>query len=86
MRHHLGESHEKFLEIREAYEALVDEGKRRKYDEELARHGRELEDNQKTRKRSTRDDGPPSKKWIGPILLWMNSSQGFCLAFLSAKK
>jgi len=37
-----GESHEKFLEIREAYETLVDEEKRRKYDEELARQGREL--------------------------------------------
>ena len=37
-----GESHEKFLEIREAYETLVDEEKRRKYDEELARQGREV--------------------------------------------
>ena len=37
-----GESHEKFLEIRQAYETLVDEEKRRKYDEELARQGREL--------------------------------------------
>ncbi len=37
-----GESHEKFLEIREAYETLVDEEKRRKYDEELARRGRGL--------------------------------------------
>ena len=37
-----GESHEKFLEIREAYETLVDEEKRRKYDEELSRQGREL--------------------------------------------
>jgi len=37
-----GESHEKFLEIREAYETLVDEEKRRKYDEELANQGREL--------------------------------------------
>ena len=36
------ESHEKFLEIREAYETLVDEEKRRKYDEKLARQGREL--------------------------------------------
>jgi DnaJ-class molecular chaperone len=36
------ESHEKFLEIREAYETLVDEEKRRKYDEELAGQGREL--------------------------------------------
>lgn len=33
------ESHEKFLELREAYETLVDEEKRRKYDEELARQG-----------------------------------------------
>jgi molecular chaperone DnaJ len=37
-----GESHEKFLEIREAYETLADEEKRRKYDEELAKQGREL--------------------------------------------
>jgi DnaJ-class molecular chaperone len=37
-----GESHERFLEIRGAYETLVDEEKRRKYDEELARQGREL--------------------------------------------
>ena len=37
-----GESHEKFLELREAYETLMDEEKRRKYDEELARQGREL--------------------------------------------
>ncbi len=37
-----GESHEKFLEIRAAYETLGDEEKRRKYDEELARQGREL--------------------------------------------
>jgi DnaJ-class molecular chaperone len=37
-----GESHEKFLELREAYETLVDEEKRRKYDEELARQGRAL--------------------------------------------
>jgi DnaJ-class molecular chaperone len=37
-----GESHEKFLEIREAYETLVDEEKRRRYDEELAGQGREL--------------------------------------------
>jgi molecular chaperone DnaJ len=37
-----GESHEKFLEIREAYETLVNEEKRRKYDEELAKQGREL--------------------------------------------
>lgn len=36
------ESHEKFLELREAYETLVDEAKRRKYDEELARQGRAL--------------------------------------------
>lgn len=37
-----GESHEKFLELREAYETLVDQEKRRKYDEELAEQGREL--------------------------------------------
>jgi molecular chaperone DnaJ len=37
-----GESHEKFLELREAYETLADEEKRRKYDEELARQGREI--------------------------------------------
>jgi molecular chaperone DnaJ len=37
-----GESHEKFLEIRKAYETLVDEEKRQKYDEELARQGREV--------------------------------------------
>jgi molecular chaperone DnaJ len=36
------ESHEKFLELREAYETLVDEERRRKYDEELSRQGREL--------------------------------------------
>lgn len=36
------ESHAKFLEIRAAYETLADEEKRRKYDEELARQGREL--------------------------------------------
>jgi molecular chaperone DnaJ len=37
-----GEAHEKFLELREAYETLVDEEKRRQYDEELSRQGREL--------------------------------------------
>jgi DnaJ-class molecular chaperone len=37
-----GEAHEHFLEVREAYETLVDEEKRRKYDEELARQGRKL--------------------------------------------
>lgn len=36
------EGHEKFLELREAYETLVDEEKRRKYDEELTGQGREL--------------------------------------------
>lgn len=36
------ESHEKFIEISAAYETLVDEEKRRKYDEELATQGREL--------------------------------------------
>jgi len=35
-----GDSYEKFLELREAYETLVDEEKRRKHDEELARQGR----------------------------------------------
>jgi molecular chaperone DnaJ len=35
-------SNEKFLEIRAAYETLADEEKRRNYDEELARQGREL--------------------------------------------
>jgi DnaJ-class molecular chaperone len=37
-----GESREKFLELREAYETLADEEKRRRYDEELARQGREI--------------------------------------------
>jgi len=36
------ESAEKFREIREAYETLGDEGKRRRYDEKLARQGSEL--------------------------------------------
>lgn len=36
------ESSEKFLEIREAYETLVDEVRREKYDEELARRGSAL--------------------------------------------
>ena len=36
------ESHEKFLEIREAYETLSDETKRKRYDEELSRQGSPL--------------------------------------------
>lgn len=36
------ESKQKFQEIREAYETLVDEGKRRQYDEELAAQGSSL--------------------------------------------
>jgi len=36
------ESKQKFQEIREAYETLVDEGKRKRYDEELARQGSSL--------------------------------------------
>ena len=36
------ESAEKFHEIREAYETLGDEAKRRRYDEELTRQGSEI--------------------------------------------
>jgi curved DNA-binding protein CbpA len=38
----LQEGAEKFREIREAYETLSDETKRRRYDEELARQGSEV--------------------------------------------
>ena len=38
----LQEDAEKFREIREAYETLADEMKRRRYDEELARQGSEV--------------------------------------------
>jgi DnaJ-class molecular chaperone len=36
------ESKKRFQEVREAYETLAHEGKRRRYDEELARHGSPL--------------------------------------------
>jgi molecular chaperone DnaJ len=36
---HSGESRERFLEIKEAYETLIDEGKRKRYDEELRKEG-----------------------------------------------
>ena len=39
---HKPESRERFLEIREAYETLTDEKKRKRYDEELARQGSSL--------------------------------------------
>lgn len=39
---HTREGKERFLEIREAYETLTDEKKRKKYDEELARQGPSL--------------------------------------------
>ena len=37
-----GENREKFLEIKEAYETLIDEDKRRRYDEELSRQSSPL--------------------------------------------
>lgn len=36
------ESKQRFQEIREAYETLTDEGKRKRYDEELAKQGSSL--------------------------------------------
>ena len=39
---HSGESRDRFLEIKEAYETLIDEGKRKQYDEELRKQGSHL--------------------------------------------
>ena len=56
---HSGENRENFLEIKEAYETLIDEGKRRRYDEELRRQGSPIRINAVTkiieRRRSTFD-------------------------------